>query len=88
MNSPFGYALKIHVANTQDQPLWQMKAHLCDIKMAQQIKVLAAKPDNLSSIPGTHNVEGENRLYKVVLHSPCMLHGTYAVVYTHLQIQY
>lgn len=29
-------------------------------KMAQWVKILAAKPDNLSSIPGTHVVEGEN----------------------------
>lgn len=30
---------------------------------AQQVKTSAAKPDNLSLIPGTHKVEGEeNRL--------------------------
>ena len=28
--------------------------------MAQQVKALAAKPDNLSSIPKTHMVEAEN----------------------------
>ena len=30
--------------------------------MAQQVKVLAAKPDSLSSNPGTHMVEDENQL--------------------------
>lgn len=30
-------------------------------------KVLAAKPDGLSSIPGTYKVEEENQLPKVVL---------------------
>lgn len=30
-----------------------------------QVKVLAAKPDTLSSFPGTHMVEGENRLPQV-----------------------
>ena len=29
-------------------------------KMVQLIKVLAAKPEDLSSIPGTHMVEGES----------------------------
>lgn len=35
--------------------------------MAQQIKALVAKPGNLSLIPKTHTVEGENFLPKVVL---------------------
>lgn len=34
---------------------------------AQQIKALAAKPDNPSSIPGKHIVEGENLLPQVIL---------------------
>ena len=34
-------------------------------EMVQQVKVLAAKPDDLSSIPGTHTVERENGLLKV-----------------------
>lgn len=35
-------------------------------KMALQVKVLAAKSDNLSSIPGTHRV-AERRVPQVVL---------------------
>ena len=35
-------------------------------KMAQLIKVLAVKPEDLSSIPGPHVVEGEN-CFQVVL---------------------
>lgn len=30
--------------------------------MAEQVEVLAAKPDDLSSIPTTHRVEGETPL--------------------------
>lgn len=36
-------------------------------KMAQYIKVLAAKPEHLNSIPRTHMVERENQFLKVVL---------------------
>lgn len=36
-------------------------------KMAQRVKALAAKPDNLGSIPGTHTVEGGNQLLQIVL---------------------
>ena len=35
--------------------------------MAQWMRVLTTKPGNLSSIPRTHMVEGENRLLQVVL---------------------
>lgn len=35
--------------------------------IAQQVKTLVFKPDNLRSIPGTHLVEGENRLNHGVL---------------------
>ena len=35
--------------------------------MAQWAQALAVKTDNLISIPGTHTVEGESRLPKVVL---------------------
>lgn len=35
--------------------------------MGQQVKVLAAKSDGLSWNPGTHKVDGENRLLQVVL---------------------
>lgn len=34
-------------------------------KMAQQGKVLAAKPDSMSSIPRIHKVEGENPLLQL-----------------------
>ena len=36
-------------------------------EMAQWVKVPAAKPDHLSSIPGTNMVEKENQLLQVVL---------------------
>lgn len=36
-------------------------------KIAQQIKVLAKKPGDLSLIPGTHIVEGENQVHQVIL---------------------
>lgn len=35
--------------------------------MAWWVKVLATKPDNLSSISGTNKVGGENQFLKVVL---------------------
>jgi hypothetical protein len=34
---------------------------------SQRLKGLAAKPEDLSSIPGNHMVEGEQQLLKVVL---------------------
>ena len=34
-------------------------------EMAQSAKVLPSEPDNLSFIPGTYMVEGENRLPKL-----------------------
>jgi hypothetical protein len=34
-------------------------------EMAQCRKAIAAKPDNLSSIPGSHMVEGINQLLQV-----------------------
>lgn len=36
-------------------------------KAVQSVKVLATKPDSLSSIPRNHVVEGENQLRQVVL---------------------
>lgn len=33
--------------------------------MTEEVKVMAAKPDNLSLIPGTHVVGRENRLRKI-----------------------
>lgn len=35
-------------------------------KVAQRLKALAAKPDDLRSIPDTKMVEGENRLLHVI----------------------
>lgn len=46
--------------------------------MAQQAKVLAAKPDGLNSTPGTYMVEGKRGLMKAVLWSPHRHHGTRA----------
>lgn len=37
------------------------------LEMDQQVKALAAKPDDRSSIPGTHMTEGKNGLLQVVL---------------------
>lgn len=54
-----------------------------DNEMAQWVKVLASKPVDLSSIPKTHAVEGENQLTKVVLQSPYTFPGTCAPTYTH-----
>lgn len=36
-------------------------------KMAPWVKALAVKPTDLTSIPGTHTVEGQNQLLQVVL---------------------
>ena len=36
-------------------------------KQGQWVKTLAAKPDNKSSVSGTHMVEGENRCTEVDL---------------------
>ena len=36
-------------------------------EMAQWVEVLATKPDDLNSIPGTHTVERENHFLRVVL---------------------
>lgn len=35
--------------------------------MAQQVKVLAAKTGDLSSVPGIHTEEGENQVLHIVL---------------------
>lgn len=43
----------------------------CD--KSHQVRVLAAKPGDLSSMPRTHKVEGENTLPKIVLTSTCAL---------------
>lgn len=40
-------------------------------ELAQLVRALTAKPDNLSSIPGTYLVKGETQLPRVVLsHTP------------------
>jgi hypothetical protein len=49
--------------------------------MAQLLKVLAAKPDDLSSIPGTHVVEGKSRRPQVVLWPPQVHYG----IHTHTE---
>jgi hypothetical protein len=36
-------------------------------KMAQRVKVLAAKPHDLSLIPGTNMIEGANQFKKIIL---------------------
>lgn len=49
-------------------------------KMAQEVKVLASKPDDLSSIPGSHTTKGENQLLKVVL---CFIYRCHSTVVPH-----
>lgn len=47
--------------------------------MSQWVKVLAEKPDDLSSISKTQiQVEGENQCLKVVLCPPNLYHGNHA----------
>lgn len=46
------------------------KETLGDAKMTQRVKGLAAKPDNLGSVPGTHTGKGENQLLQIVLSYP------------------
>lgn len=41
-------------------------------KMAWWVKALATKPDDLSSIPGTHRVEAENQLFPGTPGKVCM----------------
>lgn len=45
--------------------------------MAQQVKALAAKVDNLGLIPGMHMVEGERSLQQLVLWPLHLPHGTH-----------
>lgn len=47
--------------------MFYIKQQLRVSKMVQQEKVLAIKPDDLSSIPGPLVVEGENRTLQLVL---------------------
>lgn len=41
-------------------------------EMIQQVTVLAAKPEDLSSIPGTHVMDGQNQLLPSDLHIPAV----------------
>lgn len=50
--------------------------------MAYQIKVLVTKPDNLSSIPGVHMMEGENQFTHV---SSNLTHVLWPTVYSLIQ---
>lgn len=50
--------------------------------MVHWTKVLAAEPDDLSSVPGTHMEKGKNPLPKIVLNLP-MYTVTYAHTCTH-----
>lgn len=53
--------------------------------MAQQVKAFTAKPEDLSSIPGTYMVEGEEDAWK--LSSDVHTHGMVYVplcMYTHI----
>lgn len=53
-------------------------------KTAQQIKALAANPDELSSIPGNHMAERENRvlLSSDSMHVPCRAHTATPTMHT------
>lgn len=45
------------------------------MKMGQQVKVHTAKPEDLSSRPGTHTVRRENWLLQVVIHTSTIEHS-------------
>lgn len=49
--------------------------------MAQQVKVLVAKSDDLSLIPRTQIVEVENQLIQVVLWPPHLLCSMHLYIY-------
>jgi hypothetical protein len=50
--------------------------------MAQWGRVLATKPDDLSSDPGTHMVEGENELLVSPLTSGCAQQHAHTYIFT------
>lgn len=52
--------------------------------MAQWVKALDAKPDDLSSVPGIHIIEGENQLLEVVLWLPHVYCGMHTPTYIHM----
>lgn len=51
--------------------------------MVQKAKVLAPKPDDLSSIPGTYTVVRENQLRLAVLWSPHGNQRMHACMHVH-----
>jgi hypothetical protein len=59
------------------------KSYLITDEMAQQVKVHATKPDELTWISGTHMVNREDWLPKIVLWPPFMRHSTPVCSHTH-----
>lgn len=55
----------IRKLQVQGEPLTQKARQASEL--AQKIKVPVTNSDNLSSIPGTNMIEGENQLPKAVL---------------------
>lgn len=53
----------------------QKYAMYTTMEMAEQVKVLAAKPSGLGSIPETHMVEGEGQLPQIVLWPLHLIYG-------------
>lgn len=51
--------------------------------MVQSTEVLAAKPDNPSSVPGVHMVEGENQLPLIFLWPTHASHALSVHIHTH-----
>lgn len=52
-------------------------------EMVQRDKVLATRPNTLSSIPRIHMVEGKNMLLNIVLWPLQSYHGMIMYTYTH-----
>lgn len=82
---------KMHLTQFFLAQIWifvvpNLKLRLLAGKTAQQGKVLATKPDSLSSVPETHMGNGENRLMRGVL-GPAHSH-TLVQVHTHTHTQY
>ena len=50
--------------------------------MTQWIKTLAIKPDDLSSVPGTYSVEGENSLLKSPDFHMCAVAQAHLLIHT------
>lgn len=62
-NTTVDHAVGKHPPQTKKQKAKQTWAS----KMPQQLKTLAVKPEDLSSIPDTHMVEGEKQLPIVIV---------------------